>query len=217
MIRSFLMMTFCLLAKFQVFAQWNHKSDNQFFKKEHLEANNNRDISNFNWDPEDLIDELEKFEAKSWVLQIGIGLNSDLNLKASVQELEGLEVESFIPSLNLTLEKNIWNNLGVGITLGGQAWKISVLNYQYRYITGGIRLAYHVNIAEKLDPYFGVGGTYRNLSLRNKDSSISNHKITGTWLIGARYYLKEKIATFIEIGNDQPSWFKAGFAFYFPK
>jgi hypothetical protein len=168
------------------------------------------------WDFVDLFDELERFEEKSMVLQLGIGIGSDIDLNELSVEVNQLDVEPFIPALSITLEKNVWNNLGVGLTLGGRVWEVPIFDYQYRYYIGSLRSAYHFNIMDKLDPYIGASATFRYLELTNTETKINNTKLTASMLVGARYYLTERLGGFIEIGNDALSIFKTGLVFYMP-
>ncbi len=147
---------------------------------------------------------------------MGIGFRSDINLAERAQELDQLDVEMVVPAMSLTYEKNIGNNIGLGITLAAQIWKVPVFNYQYRYYSGGLRATYHFNIHEKLDPYIGGALSYRRMSLTNQDQNTQNWKVTGSWLLGARYYLDDSLGGFMEVGNDALTWFKVGLTYYMP-
>ncbi len=169
----------------------------------------------FDWLSE-IIEEPEKFGPKSSVFQLGIGFVSDVNLANRVQELDQLDVKMITPALSITYERNVWNNVGVGITLANQIWRVPVFNYQYRYYSGGIRATYHFNILDKLDPYVGGSVSFRFLSLTNKQENIHHSKVSGSWVIGARYYLTERFGGFFEAGDDALSWFKIGLTYYIP-
>jgi opacity protein-like surface antigen len=165
---------------------------------------------------EDLFSEPDKFLHRSTVFQFGIGLRSNVNLLDKAQELNQFDARTLTPALSLTLEKNIGNNIGVGITLGNRIWRVPKLNYQYRYYTGGLRATYHFNVMDKLDPYVGGAVSYHRVSLTNLERNTSQSKVTGSVVLGARYYLTEHLGGFFEIGNDAMSWFKAGMVFYLP-
>lgn len=166
------------------------------------------------WEFSELFDELEFFEEGSKVWQFGIGFRSDVPLQEKAAALDQLDVKILTPAISLTYEKNIWNNLGLGFTAAGQIWRVPVFKYQYRYYTGGLRLAYHFNIVDELDPYIGLGGTFRYLELSNNETNTHNTKVTAHWLAGLRYYYGEKASVFFEAGNDIPTWFKVGLTRY---
>lgn len=169
------------------------------------------------WEFTDLFDEPEQFEASSSVWQFGIGFRSDLNLQVTSDAVNQLDVKGLLPALTLTYERQVWNNVGVGLTVGYQMWKVPIFGYQYRYYTGALRAAYHFNVTDQLDPYIGGCATFRRLDLANDGNNLHNWKITGSFLIGVRYYLSERFGLVFEIGDEGPSWFKGGVAFYLPK
>lgn len=213
-----LILALCLSCGCLVFCQAQSFTFSNAFNEE----NNSKDVNYVStakkigrWEFTDLFEEVEYFEEKSKVWQIGIGFRSDVPLQEQAEANDQLDVRFLTPALSLTYEKNVWNNLGVGFTVAGQLWRVPVFRYQYRYYTGGLRVAYHLNVAEQLDPYFGFGGTFRYLELSNNQSNEHNTKITAHWLLGARYYYAEHAAAFFEAGNDSPTWFKAGLALYF--
>lgn len=162
------------------------------------------------WEFSDLFDDVEYFEDGAAVWQLGFGLRSDINLAERAADLDQLDVKFLTPALSLTYDKNLKGNFGLGVILGGQLWRVPIFKYQYRYYTGGLRLSYHFNIIEELDPYIGFGGTFRYLELSNNETNTHNTKVTAHWLIGARYYYSDKWGAFFEAGNDSPTWFKVG-------
>lgn len=168
------------------------------------------------WEFKDLFEEPEMFEDKSWAVQLGAGFRSDVKLKEAARELDQLDATALLPALSLTIEKNTWKNLGLGLTLGAQAWRVPVFGYQYHYYAGSLRGAYHLNVHERLDPYLGLAFTFRYLELRNGNENVHNTKIAGAWLLGARYYLNGWLGGFLEIGDDALSWFKGGLVIYLP-
>ncbi|MEO1259842.1 MAG: hypothetical protein AAFZ15_13700 [Bacteroidota bacterium] len=164
----------------------------------------------------ELFEEPEKFGHKSWVIQPGIGIRSNVNLSDRAQELNQLDVNMVTPALSLTIEKNIGHNIGVGLTFGNRIWRVPKFNYQYRYYLGSLRGTYHFNIMDKLDPYIGGAVSFRRISLTNLEQSTHESKVAGSFIFGARYYLTNHLGGFVEIGDDAMSWFKAGISFYLP-
>ena len=169
------------------------------------------------WDIGDLLEEPEFFEEKSFSLSIGIGLRTNVNLTDRVAEIDQIDAKGQIPGISLILERQVWENLGVGISLGYQSWKFSPLKYTYHYVTGGVRAAYHINLdfIENLDLYLGGGASYRMILLTNSERDISESAITPHLLFGSRYYLTETLGVFIEISDDTNSWVKIGSTLYF--
>lgn len=166
-------------------------------------------------DLEDIFDEPEYFEEGSSVIQFGAGMYATVNIAERAAELDQVDTKLLMPGVHLMYERQLAQNIGIGLSLGAQIWKVPVLNYQYRYYTAGLRAAYHLNILEKLDPYFGIAGTYRTVVLTNKNRNESNGKVTAHFIGGARYYFSEKIGAYFEFGNDMTGKLKLGVAFYF--
>lgn len=181
--------------------------------------NNSSSLRGIDWEDlfEDLFDEPDYFENKSYNLQFGIGFRSDITVTAQAKENDQLEIKSVIPAFSLVYEKNVWKNMGLGIGLGGRLWGVPVYNYQYRYFTGSLRATYHLNISDKFDPYIGLAGTFRYFDIVNDFSDREyNTKITATWLVGTKYYFSNRFGVFLEAGDDALSWFKGGISIYFP-
>jgi len=167
------------------------------------------------WDWKALFEEPTFFEEKSSIFQLGVGLLSTVDLKNRAAELDQVDVETFIPAVHLLYERQAWKNLGVGLSVGAQIWKVPVLDYQYRYYTGGLRASYHLNVTDKLDPYVGLGGTYRRMVLTNTNRNLVKSTITGNFIMGARYYLNQFVGGYFEIGGNTTNWLKLGLSFYF--
>lgn len=159
-----------------------------------------------------IIDEVEYFDEGTSVWQIGVGFRSNVNLAERAEMLDELDVKFLTPSLSVFYDRNIWNNLGIGVTIGGRVWKVPTFQYQYRYYTGGLRLAYHFDVIEKLDSYLGFGGTFRYMEVSNNESNIHHTQVAPFLLVGARFYYNNKYAVFLEVANDATSWFKTGIA-----
>ncbi len=210
-----------ILTSFSVYGQeiWtsNASPPNQLSTTHSLPKKARVDVSDF----DDILDDLKNlfeepyfFEDKSFVLQIGVGFRSDVDLENIALENDGLDIKTIIPALSIIGEKNIGSNIGVGFGLGAQLWNVPVFDYKYRYFTGSLRAAYHFNVIEKLDPYAGAAATFRYFDLTNSSENQPNTKITAMWIVGARYYLSDGLGVFIEAGNDTPTWFKGGISFY---
>lgn len=162
-----------------------------------------------------LLDEPSHFGYRSTVLQLGLGFASNVNLKEQALLLDGWDAKLLSPAVNLTFEKNVWNNLGVGITLANQNWQVPEFGYRYLYFSGGLRASYHLNTIDNLDTYLGIIATYSRMHLTNGSFNTFNHTVTASWIFGARYYFKERTGVFLEIGDDGLSYLKTGLSFYF--
>lgn len=169
---------------------------------------------------EDVVDFLEEepdfYEEGNWTISTYLGLASHLKLNEWSEDLNDFSAESSIPAVGLIIEKSIFGNLGVGVNLGFQQWKVPVLNYKYQYFSGSLRAAYHFAILKKLDPYVGGAVAYRRLVLRSSDRSNFNGKITPHLFVGTRYYLTDSLGAFAEFGNDALSSVKLGISLYLP-
>lgn len=181
------------------------------------------ETKNHQWPPSfdfdwlyELVEEPAKFAHRSSTFQLGIGFRSDIDLKERVAELDQLDTKVLLPAISLTYEKNVGKNIGIGLSVATQIWKVPLFNYQYRYYSGSLRATYHLNTIDKLDTYIGGALTYRQLNLTNKSDHTKNSKVSGSILIGARYYFNENFGCFLEIGNDALTWFKVGAVFYLP-
>lgn len=167
---------------------------------------------------EDLLDEPEYFEKGSSLISIGSALFANVNVDERAAELDQVDAAVLIPGIYLSYERQLIHNLGVGLTLGTQVWRVPVLNYRYRYYTAGLRTTYHFNIdaVEKLDPYIGFAGTYRRMFLTNKTRNESGEaKVSAHLIGGVRYYFTRKIGAHLEFGNDMTGRLKVGATFYF--
>lgn len=161
-------------------------------------------------------DEPEYYEENNFVIQAHIGLFSPLKMKEWSQEINNFSVESSVPAVGLTFEKNIIGNLGIGVTGAFQQWRVPVLGYHYRYYAGSVRAAYHFAIHDRLDPYLGAAATYRRMSLSSGDSVSSNDSFTAHLFFGVRYYLGRSFGLFTEIGSDALTYTKFGISLYLP-
>lgn len=166
------------------------------------------------WDWQSLFSEPYHFERRSSIIQVGMGVVGTVDVAGRAAELDQVDVKTFLPALHLMYERQVWENVGVGLSVGTQMWKVPVFNYQYRYYTGGLHAAYHFNVLEKLDPYLALGATYRRMVLTNTDRRVANDQVTPHFLIGARYYFKPKMGAYLEWGRNTTAGLKFGLAFY---
>lgn len=151
----------------------------------------------FGWEFSDLFEEVETFEPASFIMHIGTSLASDIELGETADYLT-----TEIPGVHLSVEKCILKNVGIGLKLGTHWWKAEKLNYGYRYYSVGLRATYHLNVHEKVDPYFGINLTGRGLWIGNGERNVNNITVKNGALIGGRYYLGERFALFGEYAED---------------
>ena len=182
-----------------------------------LLAEESPESQNFGWDWKDLFEEPDFFEKNSYSILLGVGFRSTVDLDQRSAELNQVDVKTMVPAVHLIVERQVWNNIGAGLSLGTQIWSVPILDYQYRYYTGGLRATYHFNVLDKLDPYVGMGATYRRMELTNNDRNVVESKFTGHFILGVRYYLTNTIGAYLEMGDDTTSWFKFGVSFYLNK
>ena len=147
------------------------------------------------------------FNEGATILSLGIGIKHDI-------QYGDYPTETKIPPLTLHLEKQVFNNFGLGLTLGVQIDKVPVYDYQYRYYGGGLRLTYHPYLFDNLDVYGGGTATYRRVELTNLEDTVKNTSIDASWIAGVRYYFSESMGVFGEAGNDMLSHFRVGISFY---
>lgn len=151
-------------------------------------------------------------------LHIGVGLGSTFY---------GSGYRSVIPPLNVSYEKGITDNIGVGGYLGYSSSRYRYSGYnsnyywRYNYVIVGARAAYHYDLFEvpKLDTYGGImlGFTFANARFHSNDPLVdeSNYSSPGAggvvWsgFVGARYQFKEKLGAYAELGYGI-SWLNMG-------
>lgn len=153
-----------------------------------------------------LFEELPKFEKGSVIAHLAVGFKSD----SKITEFEN---KVSLPALTVTIDKAIVKNIGFGVIAGIQMWTVPIYNYTYRQYNLGLRLSYHLNITEKLDPYIAVGGTLRYMDVKADEYYNKKMRVAPTLLFGTRYYLSDKMGLFGEIGDDVLTWFKGGLVF----
>jgi hypothetical protein len=160
-------------------------------------------VGNIEW--RSFMDEPVKFEKGSWLINVGLGLRGDTKITEFTSKVT-------LPAMSLLVEKAVGKNFGVGITAGVQMWEADRYGYPYRQFNLGLRVAYHLNILEKLDPYVAASGVVRYMDVKADDYYNYKMKVSPGFLIGARYYLTEKLGAFCEIGDETLSWLRFGLA-----
>lgn len=123
-----------------------------------------------------------------------------------------MEMKIIFPGINISQEKAFGNHLGIGISLSSQMWKQPVFEYNYIYYAASLRLNYHFNVNDKIDPYAGVSYGYHSVLFWNKDYRDSNSLTAFNYILGCRYYpTAQNLGFFAELGSDGVSKFKVGF------
>jgi Outer membrane protein beta-barrel domain len=151
----------------------------------------------------DLFDDLEKFEQGTTIWSLSIAIRSDVDKHA-------YNLKNKIPALTLSYERSIGSNIGVGGRMGYNLWEVTDTKCQVHYYALSARGSYHLNISDNFDPYLGVALTARGATTVDENSSMTKIKPGVSSFIGARYYFKEKLAIFGEIGADMMGWFHVG-------
>jgi len=143
-------------------------------------------------------------------LHLGVGLLSTFY---------GGGFRSVLPPINVSYEKGITENIGVGAYAGYASSRYNYagydnLNYHwtYNYILLGARGAYHYDVFKnpKLDTYGGLmlGFTIANARFHSDNPLLNESNYTSpasggfTWsgFVGARYQFKEKLGGYAELG-----------------
>lgn len=155
-------------------------------------------------------------------LHLGVGIGTTLY---------GSGYRSILPPINISYEKGMTENIGVGGYLGYASSRYDYdgfgnLDYHWRYsyiILGG-RAAYHYDLFKnpKLDTYGGLmlGFTLARASFHSDDPTLNEDNYTSpssggfTWsgFLGARYQFKEKLGAYAELGYGV-AWLNVGLRF----
>jgi hypothetical protein len=152
-------------------------------------------------------------------LHLGVGLGTTLY---------GGGYRSILPPLNVSYEKGITENIGVGAYLGYASSRYDYdgfanldYHWRYNYVILGARGAYHYDLFKKpkLDTYGGLmlGFTFANARFHSDDptideanySSPASGGITWSGFLGARYQFKPKLGAYAELGYGV-SWLNLG-------
>ncbi len=163
------------------------------------------------------------FVTESSVVQVGIGLLSNVNLKEQAYENDFFQTSLIYPAISLTYERNIWNNFGLGLSVATQSWKVPPLtidrqeyNFRYRYHGLGIRATYHLNFHPRLDSYLGITTSVRYMDIASSGEIFDrNFNLDAAFLVGMRFYITDTIGVFLEVSDETLSWCTTGFTFNF--
>ena len=140
-------------------------------------------------------------------LHLGVGLGTTFY---------GSGYHSVLPPLNVSYEKGVTENIGVGGYLGYASSRYNYSGYDYHwtysYIIVGARAAYHYDLFKnpKLDTYGGLMLGFNiarskfhsdNPLYKESDyTSPSSGGLTWSGFLGARYQFKEKLGAYAELG-----------------
>ena len=130
------------------------------------------------------------------ILNLGVGIGSSFG---------GSGYSSAIPPLSISYERGIIDNLfdeksslGIGGYLGYTSDKYSVYTRSIAII--GARGVLHYQLVDKLDTYGGIMLGYTNYSWSSDWASPDYNPLLWSLFIGGRYYFKDNIAAFAELG-----------------
>ncbi len=150
------------------------------------------------------------FNKGDQVVNLGIGLGSTLYV--------GSGYSTSIPPISVSYEKGMKDelfdensSLGVGGYLGytSAKWKYSGHDWGWKYSSFilGARGAVHYQFIEKLDTYGGIMLGYNIRTAKeygdwgnNTIASASSSGFLWSGYVGGRYYFKEKMSAFAELG-----------------
>lgn len=164
-------------------------------------------ISRARFDILDVFREPERFERGAKVWSSGIALRTDVNRNGMAHKMK-------VPPLTLSYEKAIGYNFGLGSRIGYNLWQSTgESKCSVHYYALSVRGAYHLNIHEYWDTYFGFAGTLRGATMLEGKENQTNLRFGASSFIGARYYLLENFAVFGEVGADMMGWFHLGINF----
>lgn len=143
-------------------------------------------------------------------LHLGVGLGSTFY---------GSGYRTVLPPLNVSYEKGITENIGVGAYAGYASSRYNYngfnnydYHWTYNYIILGARGAYHYDLFKnpKLDTYGGLmlGFTIAKAKFHSNDplydeslySSPGSGGLTWSGFLGARYQFKENLGAYAELG-----------------
>ena len=162
--------------------------------------------------------EVPKFSNGSTTYQAGFGLNSIIAIKKMALQNDGFEAKPLLPAVGFGIEKCIGHNLGLGLSIGTQMWRVPKIEvfdekfrFKYRLFAIGVAGKYHLNIGKKWDSYVGLGISYRYMDITRSIRSLdSNWNIGLTTLWGISYYPQSNWGLFLEIGSATTSVYRLG-------
>jgi hypothetical protein len=130
------------------------------------------------------------------ILNLGVGIGSTLG---------GSGGSMGIPPLSVSYERGIIDqlfddksSLGLGAYLGYASHKWT--GYTWSYTIFGVRGSVHYQLVDKLDTYGGLMLGYNSASVSGDWVGASASEMLWSLYIGGRYYFKENIAAFAELG-----------------
>ena len=140
----------------------------------------------------------------------------DLHLGVGLGTFYGSGYHTVLPPLNISYEKGITENIGVGAYAGYSSsrynYSFSDYHWTYNYIILGARGAYHYDLFKnpKLDTYGGImlGFTIAKAKFHSDNplykesdyTSPSSGGLTWSGFLGARYQFKENLGAYAELG-----------------
>lgn len=162
------------------------------------------------------------FEKKSYSFNLSAGLFSNVDLKETAIFNDAFETRILIPGLQLTYERQVWKNFGLGLSLGTQMWRVTgggasdkYGTLTYRYAAMATRATYHFNLSKKIDPYIGATASVRMMYIASGSNSLqARFDFRPSWLVGVKYYYSKHLGLFIEGGDENINWLRIGFTYY---
>lgn len=150
------------------------------------------------------------FSVGDKVVSAGIGLGSTL--------YTGSGYKVGIPPIAITGEYGFKDDIGPGVIgIGGilgynttkyeYGWTGYSYSWKYTSIIIGARGTYHMELVDELDTYGGIGLYFNSVSSKytGDNTYVGNYSAVGSKLgfsifAGARYYFKDNLAVFGELG-----------------
>jgi len=173
-------------------------------------------VSLFAWEPQDLTKFPHGQDAKSLILNLGVGLPTYVKQH---EEFIG------IPPMRLSIDKNIeggdkklpffiggiFGYQGYGYTV--RDWLNNKKKYFYHDISLGLRFGYHFNWGvDNLDTYAVATGGW--IIYTGTERDVLGWPLAGV-NIGARYFISKGFGFWVEAGYTSFSWLDIGLAFKF--
>ncbi len=159
-----------------------------------------------------IFDESGSFSKGTVAIGLGYGFKNNIGISNNTNKFQ-------VPALPFHFEVASKYNIGVGLSGGVFRWrpKESNTGLQYGYYTLSPRIAYHLNLGQRLDLYSGMAiNTRLGIANNSSDSSPLTRMDADVGVFGGlRYYLLNGMGIFLEHGIDNVSCSKAGLVFRF--
>ena len=158
-----------------------------------------------------LFEESESFHKGNFVLGLGYGFKSNIGINYNNSKVQ-------VPPVSLLFEMPIFQNVGLGVSFGAMRWaKENDLETTYGYYTLSPKLAYHLNLGEKIDLYSGVAVTGRlsTAKIKGGEKRLRKTKFDVGVFVGLRFYLNQTLGVFLEYGNHNVACFRMGLSLKF--